>query len=210
MQDDTKTPQTSDEVVDTATEELAADTPAAPSIRSLDDIRPSDSPEEEPEEMDEEPEPESSDKKDASDKAEESEEIEETGSADTQKALSILQVEDLINRQMEEIEKMRDDTKMMKSAYDDAFKNDVKFREFDEKSKEAAKLKKQYVQGMKKDPAIANAESQYLAKKDELKDAQTGLSEYLREYNRISGMTQFETKDGQMLEIVQTFKLVKK
>ncbi len=208
MQDDTLKSQTTQEVTGTATEEP---TVAAP-VRSLDDIKPSDVAEEEPEEIEEDPEPDATPDSsvDASDEAEESEDTEETGSADTQKALSILQVEDLINRQMEEIEKMRDDTRMMKSAYDDAFKNDAKFREFDEKTKEAGKLKKQYVQGMKKDPAIANAESQYLAKKDELKDAQTGLSEYLREYNRISGMTQFETKDGQMLEIVQTFKLVKK
>jgi len=206
MQDDTQKSQTpADVTTETGPEQTVPDAADAPVIRSMDDIKSSVDPEEEPEEIDEDPEPEPS-----VNSSVEAEDGEETGSANTQKALSILQVEDLINRQMADIEKMRDESKMMRSAFEDAFKNDAKFREFDEKTKEAGKLKKQYVEGMKKDPAIANAEQQYNVKKDELKDAQVGLSEYLKEYNRISGMTQFETKDGQMLEIVQTFKLVKR
>lgn len=134
---------------------------------------------------------------------------EETGSEDTKTALGIMQVEDLINRQMADIDKMREEVKLLKSSFEDAFKNDAKYREFDEKVKEATRLKKTYVLAMKKDPSITAAEQSFMSKRDDLKDAQQGLSEYLREYNRISGLTQFETQDGQVLQIVQVFKLVK-
>lgn len=143
--------------------------------------------------------------------AEDDEEMASTAdNPDTAKAFNILQVEDLINRQMADIEKMREDVKLLKSSYEDIFKNDAKYREFDDKMKDAKKQVTAYKQAMMKDPSVAAANQNYMQKKDELKDLQLGLSDYLREYNRVSGMTQFETKDGQVLEIVQTFKLVKK
>jgi Mg2+ and Co2+ transporter CorA len=131
------------------------------------------------------------------------------GNPDTQTALSIMQIENMINSQIEEIDKTRDDVKMLKSSFEDAFKNDAKYREFDEKVKEVAKLKKQYVDAMKKDASIQKAEQDFINRRDELKDLQMGLSDYLKEYNRVSGLSQFETQDGQLLKIVQTFKLVK-
>lgn len=130
--------------------------------------------------------------------------------SDRNTALSIMQIEDLINRQMADIEKVRDEVKLLKSSYEDIFKNDAKFRELDDKAKEAAKLKKAYQQAMSKDPSVSKAAEDFQRKREELKDLQIGLSDYLREYSRVSGMTQFETPDGRMLEIVQTFKLVKK
>ena len=126
------------------------------------------------------------------------------------KALDIMQIENMINSQMVDIDKKRDEVKLLKSSFDDAFKNDAKYREFDDKVKEANRLKTTYKQAMMKDPAIAQANSSFLNGRDELKDMQMALSDYLKEYNRVTGLTQFETSDGQMLEIVQTFKLVKK
>lgn len=126
------------------------------------------------------------------------------------KALDIMQIENMINGQMVDIDKKRDEVKLLKSTFDDAFKNDAKYREFDDKVKEANRLKTTYKQAMMKDPAIAQANSSFLNGRDELKDMQMALSDYLKEYHRVTGLTQFETADGQMLEIVQSFKLVKK
>jgi hypothetical protein len=131
-------------------------------------------------------------------------------SAGKNKALDIMQIENMINSQMVDIDKKRDDVKLLKSTFDDAFKNDAKYREFDDKVKEANRLKTTYKQAMMKDAAIAQANSAFLNGRDELKDMQMALSDYLKEYHRVTGLTQFETSDGQMLEIVQSFKLVKK
>jgi hypothetical protein len=129
-------------------------------------------------------------------------------SAGKNKALDIMQIENMINSQMVDIDKKRDDVKLLKSTFDDAFKNDAKYREFDDKVKEANRLKTTYKQAMMKDAAIAQANSAFLNGRDELKDMQMALSDYLKEYHRVTGLTQFETSDGQMLEIVQSFKLV--
>ena len=213
MQDDTQKPSTSapEEVTEETVEETS---PARPPITSMDNIKAAD---EESDEMEIE-EDAAIDGDDAETVTEDSEEAEsedsdstegDAGNADTQTALSIMQIENMINTQIAEIDKTRDDVKMLKSSFDDAFKNDAKYREFDEKVKEVAKLKKTYVDAMKKDPSIQKAEQDFINRRDELKDLQLGLSDYLKEYNRVSGMSQFETQDGQVLKIVQTFKLVK-
>lgn len=143
----------------------------------------------------------------ASTRDDEEEDREPTG---RNKALDIMQIENMINTQMVDIDKKRDEVKLLKGSFDDAFKNDAKYREFDDKVKEANRLKTTYKQAMMKDPAIAQANSAFLNGRDELKDMQMALSDYLKEYHRVTGLTQFETADGTMLEIVQSFKLVKK
>ncbi len=129
---------------------------------------------------------------------------------ESQTALSLLQVEDYINQQMKDITKLRGEMKEIKSSVDDTFQNDAQYREFEDKAKEAAKNKNAYKKQMMNDPAVSELVTKLDGMKADVKDMQIALSDYLREYNRISGMSQFETADGEMLEIVNTFKLVKK
>ena len=44
----------------------------------------------------------------------------------------------------------------------------------------------------------------------EIKEANLGLSEYLREYQRMTGQSEIEGDDGEVREIVYTAKLIKK
>lgn len=41
-------------------------------------------------------------------------------------------------------------------------------------------------------------------------DLEQSISDYLREYQKVSGSNQLETDDGQILEIVQVTKVVRK
>lgn len=127
----------------------------------------------------------------------------------TGQALDIMTIENMINAQMVDIEKMKEEMKLVKSSYDDTFKNDAKFKELDDKAREAGKVKNTYKQTLLKEPAVAELSNKLDGLKGEVKDLQDGLSDYLREYYRLSGMTQFETKDGEVLQIVNVFKLVK-
>lgn len=126
-----------------------------------------------------------------------------------QQALSIMSVEEKINTTLSDLSKLKEETREVKSSYDDHFNNDAKYRELHEKVQEANKLKTQYKQEMAKQPAIAELGEKLTGMKSEQKDLQEALSDYLREYNRLSGATQFETNDGDILQIVNTFKLVK-
>jgi hypothetical protein len=116
----------------------------------------------------------------------------------------------MINRQLLDIDKKKDEVKLLKASLDDAFKNDIKYREFEDKVKEATRLRTTYKQAMMKDPAIAQANVNYINAKDDLKDMQSALSDYLKEYKRISNLTQFETDNGEILQIAEYFKLVRK
>ncbi|MFW5703602.1 MAG: hypothetical protein ACOCXQ_02100 [Patescibacteria group bacterium] len=131
-------------------------------------------------------------------------------SRETNQAMSILQIEEMVNQQMRDIAKIREEMKLVKGTVDDAFQNDAQYRELENKAKEAAKLKTTYKKQMMNDPAIAEQANKLDGMKSEIRDMQIALSDYLREYNRVSGMLQFETQDGEVLEIVNTFKLVKK
>jgi hypothetical protein len=131
-------------------------------------------------------------------------------SPETNQAMGIMQIEGYINAQMTDIAKLRDMMKDISSSYNDAFANDASYRDLDAKAKEAAKAKNNYKKQMMGDPALQDLANKLDGMKSEMRDLQTALSDYLREYNRVSGMTQFETKDGEILEIVNVFKLVKK
>ena len=129
---------------------------------------------------------------------------------ETAQALGIVQIEEYINQQMTDISKLREEMRLVKSTVDDAFQNDAQYRELEQKSKEAAKVKNTYKKQMMNDPAVADQSNKLDGMKSEMRDMSVALSDYLREYNRLSGMTQFETRDGEVLEIVNVFKLVKK
>jgi hypothetical protein len=131
-------------------------------------------------------------------------------SPETNQAMGIMQIESYINAQMADIAKLRDTMKDISSAYNDAFANDATYRDLDAKAKEAAKAKNNYKKQMMGDPALQDLANKIDGMKSEMRELQTALSDYLREYNRVSGLTQFETKDGEILEIVNVFKLVKK
>ena len=182
---------------ETETPEVPNTVPAEPSV---DDAMPQDSSEEE--------EAESNDDIDGSN-VQKTSDVSAARSNSTNQALDLMTIENMINAQMVDIAKLKDDMKIVKDSYDDAFRNDSKYKEFDDKAKEAAKMRNTYKQTLLKDPAVAELSNKLDGFKGEVKDMQEALSDYLREYYRLSGMTQFETKDGEMLQIVNVFKLVK-
>lgn len=147
----------------------------------------------------------------AQEEAEEDEtDVQPAHSPETAQAMGILQVEEYINQQMADIAKLREEMRLVKSTVDDSFQNDAQYRELETKSKEAAKVKNTYKKQMMNDPAVAEQSNKLDGMKAEIRDMSVALSDYLREYNRLTGMSQFETRDGEVLEIVNVFKLVKK
>lgn len=129
---------------------------------------------------------------------------------ETTKALDILQIENMINGQLTLLGELKDKHRAEKSALDDTFKNDKKYRELDDAAKSAASVRSNYKKAFLKDPAVAEATARVEGLKDEIKDAKKALSDYLREYKRITHENKFETKDGQMCLIEEMYKLVVK
>lgn len=125
-------------------------------------------------------------------------------------AALLLKIEEMIKTHLVQIDELTEKITKHKEMLDDIFTNDSTFQEHDKLAKEAAKVRAATRQQIMKQPAVADISEKLTSLKSEKKDLQSGLSDYLREYQRLSGQTEIEGEDGEVREIVQTAKLVKK
>ncbi|NTU73197.1 hypothetical protein HGB07_03440 [Candidatus Roizmanbacteria bacterium] len=124
--------------------------------------------------------------------------------------LTVSSLESLINRYIASIEKLRTELKENNNMFNSTFDNDAVYRELAEKAKEATKNKTALKQQMMKQPATAMLADKLKNMKEELKDLQLSLSDYLQEYQRLANTNLIEGTDGEMREIIKVFKLIKK
>ncbi len=127
-----------------------------------------------------------------------------------QTAMSLLEVEAVINRFLGDLEKLKETMKSQKEMYNASFENDAQYAE---KNEEMKKLKKEVAvikQRIVKQPEVVVINNRMNELKEEMKDAQEGLMGYLEQYQTISGTNQFMTENGEVIEIVNVLKLVRK
>lgn len=126
------------------------------------------------------------------------------------RALSQINMETLINRYVADLEKLRDELKSHKEMLEDAFRNDPKYAEQDEKVKAETRKRTEIKQNIIKQPSIAQLDEKVKHVKEEIKDTQAGLSAQLQQYYQSTGMNQIVSENGEVREIVVVTKLVKK
>lgn len=115
----------------------------------------------------------------------------------------------LIKNYLGQIETLKEELKKQKDIYDSSFQSDAVYQEHEEKAKEAAKVKNDTKLQILKQPQIFTLAEKIDEMKLELKDLQTTLSDYLLQYQKISGFNQIEDVNGETLIIVTSAKLVK-
>ena len=108
-----------------------------------------------------------------------------------------------IDRKKEELKKLNEMTTSFLSQ-------DPTYQEHEKAAKDAARVKNATKFQLLKQPTAAQTLQKAKELKTELKETQEGLSEYLREYQRISGSNEIEDEQGEVLEIVYVAKLVKR
>ncbi|GDX61769.1 hypothetical protein LBMAG33_0790 [Candidatus Levyibacteriota bacterium] len=122
----------------------------------------------------------------------------------------LLSLESLIKRNISKIEKLREDLKKSKQMLSDSFENDPTFREHAEKAKETSNIKNTTRQEILKQPSVSSVSAKVRDMSSELKEIQNSLSDYLKEYQRLSGSNEIEGEDGNLREIINTAKLIKR
>lgn len=128
----------------------------------------------------------------------------------TNEAQVLLDLENMIKSNVGIIDKSKVELRKQKEMLDSALQNDETYRTHNEEAKKAAKQKgatKMQILSQPGNKALADKVKNLSA---EIKEATAALSDYLREYARMSGTNEIETDDGQVREIVYTAKLVKK
>lgn len=125
-------------------------------------------------------------------------------------ATVLTSLESLIKHHISSIASNKVELKKVREMITSALANDPTYKLHDEEAKKAAKVK-----AATKSELMKVAENKMLVEKShelmtEIKEADAALSEYLREYQRLTGSTEFETEDGEVREIVFVAKLIKR
>ncbi|MCL4360048.1 hypothetical protein M1555_02220 [Patescibacteria group bacterium] len=130
--------------------------------------------------------------------------------ADEGAATVLLNLESMIREYIARIDRTKKELKTRRGMLESALSNDETYRDHDQKVKEANKTK-----AATKKQILDAPENRALVEKVkeasiEVKELDTALSEYLREYQRMTGSNEIEGEDGEVREIVYVARLVKK
>jgi len=119
-------------------------------------------------------------------------------------------LESSIKEHIASIDTSKNELKKLKEMLSDMFSNDSTYQEHDKAVKEAAKIRTKTKLELLKQPAAAQLNNKIKELSSDLKDLQNALSDYLREYQRLSGSNEIEGDDGEVREIVYVARLIKR
>lgn len=131
----------------------------------------------------------------------------DTNSSD---ATVLTSLESTIKQHIRLIDQNKSELKKIREMLASALQNDETYTLHDEEAKKAAKVRAATKSELLKLTANKTFVEKSRALATEIKESDDALSEYLREYQRISGSNEFETDDGEVREIVYVAKLVRK
>ncbi|KKR31092.1 MAG: hypothetical protein UT63_C0083G0002 [Candidatus Gottesmanbacteria bacterium GW2011_GWC2_39_8] len=122
----------------------------------------------------------------------------------------LLNIENLVKSHITNIDTLKVEIKKQKEMMDDIFANDETFKIHSEKAKEATKIKTQTKSQIMKRTDVAAINEKIKGMRMDLKELEGALSDYLREYQKMSGANEIEGEDGEVREIILTGKVIKK
>lgn len=135
--------------------------------------------------------------------------IKEKNSPQGSKADDFINLESLIKNYIVRLKTLKGDLKKQKDMFDDSFESDVVYHENSEKAKEALAVKSSTKQQILKQPVLMELSEKIDDIRLEIKESEENLSDYLIQYQRLSGLSEIETDEGERMLIVQKARLVK-
>lgn len=146
---------------------------------------------------------------DNNDIVEETADVEEKTNPSENDAIVLMNLVSLIKSHITNIENLQAEARKHKEMLDNVFLNDATFREHSDRAKEANLQKSATRTQIMKQPSVVSVANKAKAVKAEIKELQVELSEYLQEYQRLSGSTSIEDDKGEVRQIVNESKLIK-
>lgn len=125
-------------------------------------------------------------------------------------AVLLSKIEEMIKTHTAQIDSLQEEITKYRDMVNDVFTNDETYQEHDKVAKESARIRSNTRKEISKRPDVADVVNKLKDLKLEQKELREGLSDYLREYQRLSGSNEIEGEDGQLREIVFVARLVKK
>ncbi len=122
----------------------------------------------------------------------------------------LLNMEGLIKNHLASLRKLQEELTKQKEMLDDILGNDPTYQEHLNAANEAAKTKTATKAQVLKQPQAADLDKKIKDIKVEMKENSGSLSDYLSEYSRLSGLTEIEDDEGNMMQISFSAKLIKR
>ncbi len=129
---------------------------------------------------------------------------------DNNNAALLVKIEEMVKTHMFQIDELQEEAAKYKDMLDDILLNDETYQEHEKIAKEAARIRSNTRKEIMKRPDAADLNIKLKSVKSQQKELKQGLSDYLKEYQRLSGTNEIEGEDGELREIVFTAKLVKR
>lgn len=130
--------------------------------------------------------------------------------AGTNEGTLLIRIEEMIKTHITQIDNLDEEVSKYKEMVDDIFGNDQTYQEHEKIAKEATRIKSKTKSELMKRPEVADLANKLKSLKSEKSELENGLSDYLREFQRLSGLNEIEGEDGEIREIILIPKLVKK
>jgi len=122
----------------------------------------------------------------------------------------LFNLEAMIKSHITGLDDRKSKLKNYKEMMTSAFKNDPSYQEAEVAVKEATKLKKEAKARLMKLPEVSNVQQKVTEFASEIKEMDEALSDYLREYQRLSGSNEIILDNGEVHEITYVAKLLKR
>lgn len=122
----------------------------------------------------------------------------------------LISLESTIKTHITSLDKLAEELRKHKEMLDDIFANDQTYQKHLEAAKEATKIKTATKQQILQQPQAKELNEKVKSFKSEIKEQEGALSDYLQEYQRLSGVNEIEGEDGEVREIVYVAKLIRK
>lgn len=126
------------------------------------------------------------------------------------KVMGRLELESMIKRYLDEVDKIKDQIKTQKEMYDQSIENDASFSQEDAKAKEAKKIVAGIREKIMKQPAVVEAVARMKELKEEVRDVQDTISALAEQYQEVAHTNQIVKDDGEVLEIIKKYSVRKK
>lgn len=134
----------------------------------------------------------------------------DTSKVETGEAIVLQNLESLINENLIRIDKLNEELKQQKEMLDSVLENDPTYQEHSKVAKEASRVKTATKNEILKRPDVAHVDAKVKGLRAEVKEIKESMSSYLQEFQRMSGLNQIDTQNGETMEIVYIAKLIKR
>lgn len=118
-------------------------------------------------------------------------------------------IKTMINSSLNEIKKKTEDKKAAKEMIDDNLKGNPVYRENAEKAKEADKVRKVTKEQVMSTPSMIALSQKVKDISQDIKGSKAALSDYLLEYERLTGANQLTLFDETTVDIIKSAKVIK-